>query len=115
MQALYTATATAVGGSNGSIRSSDDVLDLKLAYPRNWAGQAATRQTRSNCSRPVTQPASRTHFCGLHESARHRFGSQVSRLTWRSAETIKVSSNWQSSLKSLCRTATRWKSKKWQG
>jgi osmotically inducible protein OsmC len=38
MQALYTATATAVGGSNGSIRSSDDVLDLKLAYPKELGG-----------------------------------------------------------------------------
>jgi len=33
MHALYTATATAVGGRNGSIRSSDGVLDLHLAYP----------------------------------------------------------------------------------
>src|SRR5215831_18312951 len=38
MQALYTATATAVGGRNGSIKSSDDVLNLKLAYPKELGG-----------------------------------------------------------------------------
>jgi len=38
MQALYTATATAVGGRNGSIKSSDGVLDLQLAYPRELGG-----------------------------------------------------------------------------
>src|SRR6516165_10517479 len=38
MQALYTATATAVGGRNGSIKSSDGVLDLKLLYPKELGG-----------------------------------------------------------------------------
>ena len=38
MQALYTATATAVGGRNGNIKSSDGVLDLQLAYPRELGG-----------------------------------------------------------------------------
>jgi osmotically inducible protein OsmC len=38
MQALYTATATAVGGRNGTIKSSDGVLDHKLAYPRELGG-----------------------------------------------------------------------------
>ena len=38
MQALYTATATAVGGRNGSIKSSDEVLNLKLAYPKELGG-----------------------------------------------------------------------------
>jgi osmotically inducible protein OsmC len=38
MQALYTASATAVGGRSGSIRSSDGVLDLKLAYPKELGG-----------------------------------------------------------------------------
>ena len=38
MQALYTASATAVGGRNGAIRSSDGVLDLKLAYPKELGG-----------------------------------------------------------------------------
>ena len=38
MHALYTATATAVGGRNGSIRSSDGVLDLHLAYPKELGG-----------------------------------------------------------------------------
>ena len=31
MQALYTAIATAVGSRDGSIKSSDGVLDRKLA------------------------------------------------------------------------------------
>ena len=38
MHALYTATATAAGGRNGSIRSSDGVLDLHLAYPKELGG-----------------------------------------------------------------------------
>jgi Ohr subfamily peroxiredoxin len=38
MHALYTATATAVGGRNGSIRSSDGVLNLQLAYPKELGG-----------------------------------------------------------------------------
>ena len=38
MQALYTATATAIGGRNGSIRSSDGVLDLGLALPKELGG-----------------------------------------------------------------------------
>jgi lipoyl-dependent peroxiredoxin len=38
MQALYTATATAIGGRSGSVRSSDNVLDLHLAYPKELGG-----------------------------------------------------------------------------
>jgi Ohr subfamily peroxiredoxin len=38
MQALYTATVTAVGGRAGSIKSSDGVLDLQLAYPKELGG-----------------------------------------------------------------------------
>jgi lipoyl-dependent peroxiredoxin len=38
MQALYTATATAVGGRSGTIKSSDGVLDLRLAYPKELGG-----------------------------------------------------------------------------
>jgi Ohr subfamily peroxiredoxin len=38
MHALYTATATAVGGRNGSIKSSDGVLNLRLAYPKELGG-----------------------------------------------------------------------------
>ena len=46
MQALYTAIATAVGGRNGTIKSSDGVLDHKLAYPRELGGPggAATKR-----------------------------------------------------------------------
>jgi lipoyl-dependent peroxiredoxin len=38
MQALYTASVTAVGGRGGSISSSDGVLDLPLAYPKELGG-----------------------------------------------------------------------------
>ena len=38
MQALYTATATAIGGRNGSIKSSDGVLDMPLAHPKELGG-----------------------------------------------------------------------------
>lgn len=38
MQTLYTASATATGGRNGRIRSSDGVLDLQLAHPRELGG-----------------------------------------------------------------------------
>jgi osmotically inducible protein OsmC len=35
---LYTATATAQGGRNGRIRSSDGVLDMPLAMPKELGG-----------------------------------------------------------------------------
>ncbi len=35
---LYTATATAQGGRNGRVRSSDNVLDLPLAMPKELGG-----------------------------------------------------------------------------
>ena len=44
MEILYTATATATGGRQGHIRSSDGILDLGLALPKELggAGGAAT-------------------------------------------------------------------------
>ena len=38
MQVLYTATAVATGGRQGHIRSSDGVLDLQLALPKELGG-----------------------------------------------------------------------------
>jgi lipoyl-dependent peroxiredoxin len=38
MQVLYTATAAATGGRQGHIRSSDGVLDMKLALPKELGG-----------------------------------------------------------------------------
>lgn len=35
---LYTATATAQGGRNGRVRSSDGVLDMPLAMPKELGG-----------------------------------------------------------------------------
>lgn len=44
MKALYTATATATGGRDGRAVSSDNILDVKLATPKELggAGGAAT-------------------------------------------------------------------------
>ena len=38
MDALYTAEATAVGGRRGHVRSSDGVIDLDLAVPKEMGG-----------------------------------------------------------------------------
>lgn len=38
MQALYTAEATATGGRQGRVRSSDGVLDTPLAHPKELGG-----------------------------------------------------------------------------
>jgi osmotically inducible protein OsmC len=38
MPVLYTATATAVGGRQGHVRSSDGVLDQNLALPKELGG-----------------------------------------------------------------------------
>ena len=42
MQVLYTATAAATGGRQGRIRSSDGVLDLSLAHPKELGGPGGT-------------------------------------------------------------------------
>ncbi|MFZ3206260.1 MAG: organic hydroperoxide resistance protein [Pseudomonas sp.] len=39
IKALYTATATATGGRDGRAVSSDGILDVKLATPRELGGQ----------------------------------------------------------------------------
>jgi lipoyl-dependent peroxiredoxin len=38
MQPLYTATVAATGGRQGHVRSSDGVLDLPLAFPKELGG-----------------------------------------------------------------------------
>ena len=38
MRVLYTATAAATGGRQGRVRSSDGVLDLQLAMPKELGG-----------------------------------------------------------------------------
>jgi Ohr subfamily peroxiredoxin len=38
MQVLYTAEVTAVGGRGGHVRSSDGVIDLPLAHPKELGG-----------------------------------------------------------------------------
>jgi osmotically inducible protein OsmC len=41
MQVLYTAEATASGGRQGKVRSSDGVVDLELAIPEQMGGSGA--------------------------------------------------------------------------
>jgi lipoyl-dependent peroxiredoxin len=41
MQVLYTAEATATGGRQGKVRSSDGVIDLELAFPKELGGSGA--------------------------------------------------------------------------
>jgi Ohr subfamily peroxiredoxin len=38
MQVLFTAEATAIGGRGGHVRSSDGVLDLSFAHPKEHGG-----------------------------------------------------------------------------
>jgi lipoyl-dependent peroxiredoxin len=38
MKVLYTATATAIGGRQGRVRSDDGVLDTPLAHPKELGG-----------------------------------------------------------------------------
>ena len=41
MKPLYTAVATAEGGRNGHIRSSDGILDLPVTMPKSLGGSGA--------------------------------------------------------------------------
>ena len=41
MQVLYTAEATATGGRQGKVRSSDGAVDLELAFPKELGGSGA--------------------------------------------------------------------------
>jgi Ohr subfamily peroxiredoxin len=43
MEALYTAEAMAVGGRQGHVRSSDGVIDLELAFPKELGGPGGAR------------------------------------------------------------------------
>ena len=39
MSALYSTTVTAIGGRNGTVRSTDGLVDLKLAVPKGLGGK----------------------------------------------------------------------------
>ncbi len=69
MQALYTATATAVGGRNGAIKSSDGVLDLRLAYPKELGSPGGAATNPEQLFAAGLRLASRMRFCGWRESA----------------------------------------------
>ncbi len=43
MQALYTAEATAVGGRQGHVRSSDGLIDMDLSIPKGLGGPGGSR------------------------------------------------------------------------
>jgi Ohr subfamily peroxiredoxin len=45
MSALYTAHAHATGGRNGTVRSSDGVVDFSLAVPKEMGGPGGTCKT----------------------------------------------------------------------
>lgn len=58
MDTLYTAVATATGGRDGRAVSSDKILDVKLATPKELGGAGGAATNLSNCSLPVIRPAS---------------------------------------------------------
>src|SRR3546814_19043391 len=39
MSTLYSTTVNAIGGRNGTVRSTDDILDLQLAMPGSLGGK----------------------------------------------------------------------------
>lgn len=43
MSAIYKAKATATGGREGNVKSSDGVLNLDLAFPREMGGSGAAK------------------------------------------------------------------------
>lgn len=45
MSVIYTADVTAVGGRNGHVKSSDDLLDLDLAPPKEMGGDGSRAAT----------------------------------------------------------------------
>ena len=49
MKILYTAEATAPGGREGRVRSSDGVLDLRLAIPKSMGGPAGAPDPPPPC------------------------------------------------------------------
>ena len=72
MQVLYTAEATAVGGRGGHIRSSDGVLDLSLAHPKELGGPGGEATNPNNSSPRATLLVSRARFCAWRASAKPR-------------------------------------------
>lgn len=54
---IYTARATTTGGREGTSRSDDGLLDVKLSPPKAM-GAPAPPPTRNSCLRPATRPAS---------------------------------------------------------
>ena len=55
---LYTAHATSTGGRDGTSKTDDGMLDVKLPRPRASAATAPPAPTPSSCSPPATRPAS---------------------------------------------------------
>lgn len=55
---LYTAIVTATGGRDGSVVSSDNVLNVKLSVPQGLGGRVALVPIQNNCLLRVILPAS---------------------------------------------------------
>jgi organic hydroperoxide reductase OsmC/OhrA len=55
---LYTAHATSTGGREGTSKSDDGVLELKLTTPKVSAAAAPPAPTPSSCSLRAIRPAS---------------------------------------------------------
>lgn len=58
---LYIAQATSTGGRDGTSRSSDGKLEVKLSTPKSWVAQAVKAPTPSKCSPLAIRPASSAH------------------------------------------------------
>jgi organic hydroperoxide reductase OsmC/OhrA len=113
MQALCTASATAVGGRSGSIRSSNGVLDLKLAYPKELGGPggAATNPEQlfaagyAACFENALLRVARERKQPIRES-----GITANAAIGRNDQGFL---NWRSGSRSPCQTATRPKFRSW--
>lgn len=77
MKVLYTAKATATGGRDGRARSSDGVLDVGLALPRELGGAGASGTNPEQlfaagyaaCFESAVRHAARTRKIQIHESS----------------------------------------------
>lgn len=56
-QVAYRAYAEATGGRDGRAISSDGILDVELATPKELGGAGGKAPTPSSCLQPVTRPA----------------------------------------------------------
>lgn len=60
-QVIYTGTATATGGREGTATSSDGNLSVTLSTPKALGEQEERAQTQNKCSQLATLRASSAH------------------------------------------------------